>query len=159
LRRLTSELNAEFAADKDTPVALTIAYGSGSRNDSSRALALLLALAALLALGVIGIGLTLVAVDSRDEIAVLIAVGASPRTRRGWFGLQAAFLAMLGGLLAVPLGFLPAIAFLSGSDAGYPLLFPLPQAAALVVGVPIVAGLGAYLLSWRSRRWAMPAID
>ncbi len=61
----------------------------------------------LLVLLVVAIGLSLAAVESRDERNTLIAVGASPSTLRRRSATTATVLAATGGVLAIPAGLLP----------------------------------------------------
>ena len=100
---------------------------------------------------VVAIGLSLSAAESRDERDVLASIGAKPATMRRVAGLKATWLALAGGLLAIPTGYLPIAAAVEaamsnrGFDVGTP--FPWTIAFGVLIAVPIVAGLGAWLAS------------
>jgi putative ABC transport system permease protein len=145
----------------ELPVNVQISSGRGFRYDSQAARTVFLGLSVLFVLIVIAIGLALAAVESREDMALLHAVGAGPRTRRGFLAWQAAMVAGLGGALAVLAGYLPSTAVLIARRDDYPLLFPGPQAAALIIGLPIAAAIGTAALSWRSsvRRVAIVIAD
>ncbi len=55
---------------------------------------------------IIGLITAVSATESDRDLATMVAVGASPISRRWFLGLQAAFLTSFGGLLAAPLGWL-----------------------------------------------------
>ena len=103
----------------------------------------------LFTLAVVAIGLSLSATESRDERDVLASIGAKPSTMRRVAGLKAMWLALAGGLLAVPTGYLPIAAAVGAAtsnrsvDVGTP--FPWSIAIGIVVVVPILACLGAWL--------------
>ena len=107
--------------------------------------------ALLFTLAVVAIGLSLSASESRDERDVLESIGARPSTMRRVAGLKATWLAVAGGLLAIPTGYLPLAAAVAAAtsnrafDVGTP--FPWRIAVGVVIVVPIVAGLGGWLAS------------
>ena len=107
--------------------------------------------ALLFTLAVVAIGLSLSASESRDERDVLESIGAKPSTMRRVAGLKATWLALAGGLLAIPTGYLPIAAAVAATtsdrsfDVGTP--FPWRIAVVLVILIPIAAGLGAWLAS------------
>jgi putative ABC transport system permease protein len=88
---------------------------------------------------VVATGLALAAAETRDERDVLTVLGASPATMRSTSGRKAALLAVLGGALAVPVGFLPVVVFTVADEGGLPLVFPWRVVLLLVVAVPLVA--------------------
>jgi ABC-type antimicrobial peptide transport system permease subunit len=108
--------------------------------------------ALLFTLIVVAIGLSLSAAESRDERDVLASIGAKPSAMRRVAGLKAAWLALAGGLLAIPTGYLPLWAGVAATtsnrdvDVGTP--FPWWIALGVVIAIPIVAGLGAWLASF-----------
>ncbi|MEX2505105.1 MAG: hypothetical protein WD378_09650, partial [Egicoccus sp.] len=55
----------------------------------------------------------------------------------------------LGGLLAVPVGLIPAAALVTVIDGGIPLVLPWPTILVVAVGVPLVACLGSVVASRR----------
>jgi putative ABC transport system permease protein len=92
----------------------------------------------LLVLLVVAIGLSLAAVESRDERNTLIAVGASPSTLRRRSATTATVLAATGGVLAVPTGLLPVwvVTRVNNETASIPWL----SIAAIIVIVPLLVG-------------------
>ncbi len=92
----------------------------------------------LLVLLVVAIGLSLAAVESRDERNTLIAVGASPRTLRRRSATTATVLAATGGVIAIPTGLLPVwvVARVNDGSASVPWL----SIVAIVVVVPLLVG-------------------
>jgi putative ABC transport system permease protein len=106
---------------------------------------LLVALALLFALSVTGVAIALGEAESRPEQRSLLALGADPRLRRRIIASRAAVLALLAGLLALPAGLLPAWSLLA--SVREPFAVPTPEILAAVAGLPIVAVVGAWLLS------------
>jgi hypothetical protein len=99
---------------------------------------------------VVAISLALNATESRDEAALLAALGAPPRVRRSITGWQAALLPLTGTLIGVPLGLGCAAAMAwaeptSGTTAG--VTVPWLLLAVLVVGAPVASGLAARLVA------------
>jgi ABC-type antimicrobial peptide transport system permease subunit len=107
--------------------------------------------ALLFTLIVVAIGLSLSAAESRDERDVLASIGAKPSAMRRVAGLKATWLALAGGLLAIPTGYLPLSAGVAAAttnrdfDVGTP--FPWWIALGIVIAVPLIAGFGAWLAS------------
>lgn len=125
--------------------------------------------ALLFVLVVVAIGLLLGASEGRDENDVLEQLGVRPRTGRRMEATKAALLAFGGGVLALPAGFIPlAVVFgavqkpidlvrtASGwSHRGimYPeIVFPWITAIGIVVIIPLVAALGAWVASAIAQR-------
>lgn len=111
----------------------------------------LTAVAVVFALLVVGAGLALAAADDRADRRLLSVAGAGPGTLAGISGAQAAVLALLGLVLAVPLGHLPALALQSGVRVDV-VEFPLGTVALLLLGVPPIAYAGARLATAISQR-------
>ena len=107
-------------------------------------------LALLFTLGVVALGLALMAAESRAEHALLAAVGASRRTLARLRSVQAGCLALLGGLLAVPVGFGSVAAYLQ-TEEGAAMPFPTLTAAAVVILIPALVAVMSGL-SLRSGR-------
>ena len=125
--------------------------------------------ALLFVLVVVAIGLLLGASEGRDETDVLEQLGVRPRTGRRMEATKAALLAFGGGVLALPAGFIPlAVVFrsvqkpsdyLSAASGGsvrailYPqIVFPWITAIGIVVVIPLVAALGAWVASAIAQR-------
>ena len=77
--------------------------------------------------------------DARNERDVLVAVGAAPRSIRRVSALKALLLAGVGGLLAVPAGFVP-VAVIIAEQGPDPIDFPWLVALGCVVAVPLLVG-------------------
>jgi putative ABC transport system permease protein len=101
--------------------------------------AILSAIAVGFALIVVAVSLALAAAETRDERDVLAIVGATPATMRRTSAQKAAILTVMGGLLAIPVGFLPVVVFTRADRVGGPLLvFPWRTVSVLVVAVPLI---------------------
>lgn len=105
--------------------------------------------AGVLSLVIVGIGLALVAAETRRDEEVLATIGAAPGVRRGLAAARAGVLTLLGGVLAVPAGLLPVWGLASAADVGASAGFAVPwlTIAAVVLVVPAVAAAGAWLLT------------
>jgi putative ABC transport system permease protein len=126
----------------------------------TRSLLVLALVAGVITLGAAAIATALAAADGRADLATLAAVGASPRVRRGLSLSQSGVIAGLGSLLGALAGLGGAVAVLVALNRGQADLWPAPTpypvtvpwfnlGVALLV-VPVVAMLGAGLLT-RSR--------
>jgi putative ABC transport system permease protein len=111
----------------------------------------------LLVLLVVAIGLSLAAVESRDERNTLIAVGASPSTLRRRSATTATVLAATGGVLAIPTGLLPVWVVSRVSD-GTTATIPWLSVAAIVVIVPLLVGAVALVGSAIIQRVRPPRV-
>jgi putative ABC transport system permease protein len=112
----------------------------------------------LLVLVVVVIGLSLAAVESRDERNTLIAVGASPATLRRRSATTATLLATTGGILAVPSGLLPILVVQQSQEYPSSLEVPWPTIAAVVVVVPLLVGAIAFVGSSLNQRLRPPRV-
>ena len=92
----------------------------------------------LLVLLVVAIGLSLAAVESRDERNTLIAVGASPSTLRRRSATTATVLAATGGVIAIPTGLLPVWVVTRVADGTATV--PWLSIVAIVLVVPVLVG-------------------
>jgi putative ABC transport system permease protein len=126
----------------------------------TRTLLLLVVVAGVITLGAAALATGLAAADGRADLGTLAAVGASPRVRRGLSLSQSGVIAGLGSLLGAAAGLAGSVAVLRALNRGYADMWPAPTpypitlpwlnlAVALLV-VPVVAMLGAGLLT-RSR--------
>ena len=126
----------------------------------TRSLLVLALVAGVITLGAAAIATALAAADGRAELATLAAVGASPRVRRGLSLSQSGVIAGLGSLLGALAGLGGAMAVLVALNQGqadlwpaptpYPLTVPWFNLGVALLVVPVVAMLGAGLLT-RSR--------
>jgi putative ABC transport system permease protein len=129
-------------------------------SSETRTLLLLALVAGLITLGAAAIATGLAAADGRADLGTLAAVGASPRVRRGLSLSQSGVIAGLGSLLGAIAGLGGSVAVVVALNRGYadiwpaptpyPLTLPWLNVAAAVLVVPLLAMLGAGLLT-RSR--------
>jgi putative ABC transport system permease protein len=99
---------------------------------------------------IVGLGMALWAAEGRDERATLVAVGASPRTLAALAASKAWILAVVGTLLAVPLGYGTLYAVNRAVDNV--TVFPWLFAAAAVVALPLVIAAVTWLGSTLGQR-------
>ena len=119
----------------------TSSYGLG--------LLALVGAATVITLGAAGIATGLAQADARADHATLAAVGAAPRVRRTLAAAQALTIALMGALLGIAAGFVPALALIGAVDSLH-VVVPWVRLATVLVGVPLLAGALAWLLT-RSR--------
>lgn len=116
------------------------------------AAALIGALAGLL---IVAVAIALAATEARSDLGTLTAVGAGAGTRRSVAAGRALLLSGLGGILAVPVGMVPALAVLSIAAFVVPVVIPWGAIAIVALGVPAVATVGAVIVaSLNSGRFA-----
>lgn len=94
--------------------------------------------------------------DARRDLATLVAVGASPRTRRLVAASQALVLSMIGAALGIVIGLVPGLAAarnLTGFDGDQTVVdVPWSLLGILLVAVPLVVS-GVTALVSRGRPW------
>jgi putative ABC transport system permease protein len=127
--------------------------------DPSGALDLaLVAIAGFVIVGASGVATGLAIADGRADHATLAAVGAAPGVRRRLAAAQSAVLGLLGVVAGVVAGIVPAAAVLHSHSVaaaraeirGYPLVLPWTPLLVLILGVPLLGAVCAFLLT-RSR--------
>ncbi len=155
----TAEEDRMTAGLRDLDQSLYLSVERGPYRSSDPTLLILAAAAGLITLGAAGIATGLAAADGRADLSTLAAVGASPGVRRRLSLSQSGVIAGLGTVLGVAAGLGVSTAVLyayNQAGAGqWPVEAPYPvgipwQSLAIVAVVPIVAMLGAGLLT-RSR--------
>lgn len=116
--------------------------------------------AIVLGVGTAGLVLFLVAGETRADLAILSAVGASPRTRRRLAGAQASVLVTIGTALGTVVGFVVGAGFVALQarrwemvDPSWALAIPWLEVLAVVVLLPV----GAWCTGWLTTRSRMPA--
>jgi putative ABC transport system permease protein len=129
-------------------------------NSNWQMLVTLAIVAGVITLSATAIATGLAAADGRADLATLGAVGASPRVRRALSLSQSGVIAGLGSLLGAAVGLGASIAVLVALNQGYAQIWPAPtpypivvpwfNVAIAVLVVPLIAMLGAGLLT-RSR--------
>lgn len=145
---LVNDIMEDHRLDTAAPVAqptqtsvYMIAHYPDERPSPFLLEAVLTGTALLFSLFVVAVSLALAAAETRDERDVLTVVGAPPRTMWGVSGRKAALLTVLGGALAVPVGFLPVVVLVLAEDPTPPLVFPWRTVLLLLLAVPVVAGV------------------
>ncbi|MBA2625981.1 MAG: hypothetical protein H0U89_10305 [Acidimicrobiia bacterium] len=108
---------------------------------------LLSAVAVAFSVLVVAASLALAAAESREERDVLTVAGAPPGTLARTAGAKAGLLSVLGGVMAIPIGFLPVVVVSLAIEDGFPLRPPWATVVLLVAAVPIAAALIARLAS------------
>jgi putative ABC transport system permease protein len=107
----------------------------------------------LVALGVLAMTIGLIRSETAGDIRTLTATGASARTRRGIVAATAGALGLLGALAGTVAAYL---AVLAGSWhellAGHLSVVPWLDLAAVLVGLPVAAAAGGWLLAGREPR-------
>ncbi len=98
---------------------------------------------------IVAVAIALAAAESRADLRTLTAVGAGARTRTSLAAGRALLLSGLGGILAVPVGLLPAASLLSTLTGRPPLTLPWAAIAVVVLVVPALATAGATLVGRR----------
>jgi hypothetical protein len=106
--------------------------------------------AALIAAAILMSAVSLVAVESEQDLRLLSAVGAGNRTLRAFNGASAVQLSLAGAILALIVGVLVQAALLVVPDAGFTIAAPVTSLAIVVVGLPLLAGVLAVALGRRS---------
>lgn len=107
----------------------------------------------LVALGVLAMTIGLIRSETSGDIRTLTATGASARTRRGITAATAGALGLLAALVGTVAAYLAVVAS-SWSEllAGHMSLLPWLDLAAVLIGLPVVAAAGGWLLAGREPR-------
>jgi putative ABC transport system permease protein len=107
----------------------------------------------LVALGVLAMTIGLIRSETAGDLRALTATGASARTRRGIVAATAGALGLLGALAGTAAAYL---AVLAGSWhellAGHLDVVPWLDPVAVLVGLPVAAAVGGWLLAGREPR-------
>jgi putative ABC transport system permease protein len=125
----------------------------GSHNGSFRLYASLGG--AAVALAIVAVVVALVGAESRRDQAILVAVGAGPRTRRTLAGTSTLLLTTVAGALAVPAGFAPVLVHEATQNVNQPIVVPWAAIVFVVLAVPAVAGVFASFASRQPKAAAM----
>jgi len=137
-----------------SPYSVTVERPSPTGNTTLLILAII---AGMIALAATAIATALSAAEGRADLGTLAAVGASPRVRRSLSLSQSGVIAGLGSLIGTLAGLGAAMAFLLALNQRYAEVWPTPELfplavpwtniAIALVAVPVVAMLGAGLLT------------
>ncbi len=101
----------------------------------------------VIALLIVGVIVALLSAESRRDRAILVAIGAGPRSRRSLAGASAGLIGALSAVFAVVVGLVPTMVLLHVENRNYPFVVPWVVIAVVVFGVPVIAGLSAALVS------------
>jgi putative ABC transport system permease protein len=102
----------------------------------------------IVALGVLAMTVGLIRSETANDLRTLTATGASSTTRRTLTGATAGALALLGALLGTAGAYLALVAW-HRSDLHDLRHVPYLNLAVIVVGLPLVAATGGWLLAGR----------
>ncbi len=114
-------------------------------------------IALVFSLFVVGASLALAAAESKDERDIFTIAGAPPGALARSAGARAWLLALIGGAMAIPVGFLPVVVFAYASHDGFfgerfPLVFPTRTALLLLLAVPAIVSAASFASSSVSQR-------
>ncbi|BCJ48241.1 hypothetical protein GCM10010168_26010 [Actinoplanes ianthinogenes] len=98
------------------------------------------------ALGVLAMTVGLIRSETARDLRTLTAAGARRRTRRALTGATAGSLALLGAALGTAGAYLALLAW-HHKDPHWLTHVPVPQLAAILIGLPVAGYLGAWLLA------------
>jgi putative ABC transport system permease protein len=102
----------------------------------------------LLALGVLAMTVGLIRSETAGDLRTLAATGASSTTRRSLTGATAGALALLGAWLGTAGAYLALVAW-HRSDLDNLARVPVVSVAVIIVGLPLAAAIGGWLLAGR----------
>jgi putative ABC transport system permease protein len=103
----------------------------------------------LLALAVLAMTVGLIRSETAGDLRTLAANGASARTRRGITGATAGALGLLGALLGTAVAYITTIALFRSQLSERMGQVPVLDLVLVVVGLPVVATVGSWLLAGR----------
>jgi putative ABC transport system permease protein len=109
----------------------------------------------LLALGILAMSVGLIRSETAAELRTLAATGASSSTRRTLTATTAGALGLIGAVLGTLAGYVAVIGYIRGNslNGGISALgsVPLKSLLIILVGMPVVAAIGGWLLSGREQ--------
>jgi putative ABC transport system permease protein len=106
----------------------------------------------VLALGVLAMTIGLIRSETAGELRIIVATGASSRTRRGITAATAGALALIGAVIGTAAAYVAVIGFSrTNSLDGLSSLTSVPIAnlLAVLIGMPVVAAIVAWISAWR----------
>lgn len=109
---------------------------------------------------VVIVATALSAAESAGDDRILDAVGAAPSLLRARLAARAAYLALLGCVLAIPAGVLPALALSETVNFPLPFVLPWRELIATACGLPLLVYAGTWAFatvrgSRRERIWEL----
>jgi putative ABC transport system permease protein len=139
----------QLAAARRAAADLGVAVEARSTQDDLATLrTIATSVGVLLALAIIGMTIGLLRSESAADLRTLTATGATSRTRRALTANTAASLAVLGVVLGTG-GAYAALIAAYRSDLTKLTSPPLAQLAAAVIGIPVLAAVGGWLVAGR----------
>jgi putative ABC transport system permease protein len=106
----------------------------------------------LIAVGVLAMTVGLIRGESAGDLRTLTATGAHRRIRRTLVAATAGALGLLGAVLGTGVAYLAAICFYRSSLSTTVSHVPVADLVAILVGLPLVATVGGWLLAGREPR-------
>jgi putative ABC transport system permease protein len=106
-------VNKLLADDASDSGDLSVSVAQPPDQQDRVTILLLAAASAFVTLAATGIAVGLSAAESRDDAILLAAIGAAPRVRRVLSGAQAGLISVLGTVLGIPAGLIPAAGVIS----------------------------------------------
>ena len=103
----------------------------------------------LLALGVLAATVGLVRGESGPDLRILTAAGAGSQTRRAITAATAASLGLIGALVGTSVAYLASLAYFRSQLSERLTNVPAADLIVILVGLPVIAAVGAWLLSGR----------
>jgi hypothetical protein len=151
-QNLPAESNESGVQGGEIDLDFVFDYDGGPGVSRSEYAVIFVGLSAVITLGVVLVSLALAATEGRDERDVLVAIGAKPSSMRRLAGAKAWWMTTLGAAIALPVGVIPLWAIYSAPQINVDFVFPWLAALVLVVVVPVVAFLVAWLGSSIAQR-------
>jgi putative ABC transport system permease protein len=140
---------AQIESARRTAIAAGVTIETKSdRNSLSRLGTDATAAGILLALGVLAMTVGLIRSETAGDLRTLAATGADGTTRRTLTAATAGALALLGALLGAAGAYLTQLAW-HRSDPGTLAHVPIVHLVAIVIGLPLLATVGGWLLAGR----------
>ena len=106
----------------------------------------------VLALGVLAATVGLVRGESAPDLRILTAAGAGSQTRRAITAATAASLGLIGALVGTSVAYLASLAYFRSQLSGRLTHVPVADLILILVGLPVIAAIGGWLLSGRQPR-------
>jgi putative ABC transport system permease protein len=103
----------------------------------------------VIAFGVLAASVGLIRSETARDLRTLTAAGASPRTRRMITAATAAALGLLGAILGMAGAVIAGLAWAHSSLSAMFGGLPLTDVLILLVGLPLIAAAGGWLLAGR----------
>jgi len=120
-------------------------------SSQARVRAMAIAGGGALALGILAMTVGLIRGEGARDLRTLTATGATSQIRRTLAATTASTLALLGAILAITVVYVALIAQYD-TDVGLLRRVPLADLAIIACGVPVTAGIAAWLLAGREPR-------